>query len=252
MGRVRRVLILLATLTLVAAGAGMPFAASRLQDARQAAPELRSFDSFSLTLRQEADLGRTLKLVAASDYYIKEAEQGEDARMTQAEVLTAGEELIKELTQFGLLDRTISSPPDVWPQILCTNDDLVSIPTWTLQWDLPDEASGFYVWLDDAAGKAFMISAPCRRYSKDYIFNAGSEPVYAQAENWRVFLEEYYGTGVQLADAEWFSYAARFELTFSLGEEEAFRMDLYIYFEDGFTSLSPHVDAGNKAGTYDG
>ena len=60
MKRMKKVLMALTTLLLMAAGAAMPFAASWAQDAYQSDPEVRSFDSFSLTLRQESDLGRSL------------------------------------------------------------------------------------------------------------------------------------------------------------------------------------------------
>ena len=80
MRRCKRFLLVLFTLTLAAAGAAMPFAASWLQDARQTVSETRSFDSFRLTLRQEVDLGRTLRLIAASNYYIAEAEEAADRK----------------------------------------------------------------------------------------------------------------------------------------------------------------------------
>lgn len=242
MRRLKNALLVLFTLLLVAVGAAMPFAASYLQDARQTGSESRSFDSFSLTLREEADLGRTLELIAGSDYYIAEGEEAADARMTKADVLTAAEELMKMLTQYGLAEHTTSSLPRIWPQTLCANDGSFSIPTWTLQWDAPDS---LYVLMDDASGKAFLLSLPCMGYSEKYLAKNGTEPIYAQAENWRAFLEDYYGTEVQLADEEWFDASARFALTFPLGladgEKAEFQMELYIYFGDSFVTLSPYV-----------
>lgn len=254
MRRLRRLALPLFTLLLVAAGAAMPFAASYLQDARQTEPETRSFDSFSLTLRQEADLGRTLKLIAGSDYYIEEAQQAEDARMTQAEVLAAGEELVEEMIRFGLLDTRFAYLPTIYPQTLCAYDGSVSVSTWTLEWDIPEKESSLYVWLDDASGKAFLISAPSLHYGKSYIANAGKEPIYAQTENWRAFLADYYGTEVRIAHEEWFDSAVELALVFPLGKEDEaeFQLDLYIYFVDGFTTLNPYVDEEVSAAIMDG
>lgn len=252
MKRLKRWALVLVTLTLAAVGAVMPFAVSWVQDARQTDPEIRSFDSFSLTLRQESDLGRTLALVSGSDYYIEEnADAEEDTRMTRVEALSAAEELLKELIQYGLLDTAVSSLPTIWSQTLHANDESVSIPTWTMQWNLPDAGDTLYVWMDDATGKAFLISLPSERYSNKYVYNVSSEVIYASAENWRAFLEDYYGTEVQLADEEWFDYSARFSLTFPLGpadgEKTEYQLDLYIYFADGFTTLNPYVSPPGPA-----
>lgn len=255
MRRLKNALLVLLTLLLVAAGAVMPEAVSYIQDSYgPSLEESRSFDSFSLTLREEADLGRTLELIAGSDYYIAEDEQSEDARMTQVDVLAAGEELMKMLIQFGLLGQSVSSLPRIHPQTLCANDGSVSIPTWTLQWDMP---ANLYVLMDDASGKAFLISLSCMGYSEKYIAKNGTEPIYAQAENWRAFLEEYYGTEVHLADEEWFDISARFALTFPLGtaEDEAeYQLDLHYFFADGFASLHPYVEdtrVSSNASAYD-
>lgn len=257
MRRIKNALLVLFTLLLVAVGAVMPFAASYLQDARQTGSETRSFDSFSLTLREETDLGRTLKLVSGSDYYIAEDEEAADARMTKVDVLAAAEELIKMLIQYGLVEYTTSSLPRIWPQTLCANDGSVSIPTWALQWDMSDS---LYVLMDDASGKAFLISLPCMGYSEKYLAKNGTEPIYAQAENWLAFLADYYGTEVQLADEEWFDASVRFALTFPLGsadgEKEEFQMDLYIYFGDSFVMLTPYVSpvdisSNRSASSYD-
>ncbi len=243
MRRLRRWLLAAITLTLAAVGAAMPFAASYLQDARQTGSETRSFDSFRLTLRQEADLGRTLKLIAGSDYYVAEDEEAADARMTPEEVLAAADELMKELARFGLLEYPVSSFPRIFPQTLCANDGSVSIPTWTLDWNIPDVGEDFYVWLDDASGKAFMISLPSTSYSTAEISRNVMEPIYARTENWRAFLEEYYGTEVRIGNEVLFDYSMRLELLFPLGTAEdkaEYQLDLY-YYTYGFTTLNPYV-----------
>lgn len=244
MRRMKSALLVLVTLLLAAAGAAMPFAAARLQDARQTGAETWSLDSFSLTLRQETDLGRTLKLIGESDYYfVVSGERLAEARLSEGEALDAAGEVLAELVDRGLLEQLPKeiSTPDVWPEILTTEDETTAIPIWSVSWHGSEE---YYVWLDDTTGKAFMISAGCPSYTKSYIQNAGREPLYAQAEDWRVFLSDYYGTDVQLAGEEWSDTSVRFALTFPLGEgreQETYGMDLYIYFMDGFATLSPYV-----------
>lgn len=243
MRRLKNALLVLLTLLLVAVGAVMPEAVSYIQDSYSPGlEESRSFDSFSLTLREETDLGRTLQLIAGSDYYVEEAQASEHTSLSEGQALDAAQEVLTELVRHGLLEWLPEelSTPDVWPQTLVSEDGADAIPMWSVSWHNSPE----YIWLDDAAGKAVMITVSCPSYSSKYVFNVDSEPIFAQAENWRLFLEDYYGAEVQITDEEWFDKAVRFTLTFPLGEEQEqtdFQLDLYIYFADGFTTLSPYV-----------
>lgn len=258
MRRLKNALLVLLTLLLVAVGAVMPAAVSYIQDScGPILEESRSFDSFSLTLREEADLGRTLKLIAGSDYYVEDAQASEDSRLSEGDALDAAREVLTGLARYGLLERLPEelSTPDVWPQTLIPMDGTAAIPMWSVSWhDGPE-----YIWLDDAAGKAVMISIGSVRYAKDYISNANSEPFYALGENWRTFLEDYYGTEVRITGEEWSDYAVKFALTFALGgdgEQAGFQLDLYIHYADGFTTLSPYVSPADvslnaSASSYD-
>ena len=154
--------------------------------------------------------------------------------------LDAAREVLAALSQYGLLDSIPEAltTPEVWPQTIISSDETISIPMWNISW--PDSPA--YIWLDDGAGKAVMISIPCMGYSEKYLAKNGTEPLYVQAENWRAFLEEYYGTNVQITGEEWFDTAARFALTFPLGgdgEKSYFQLDLYLL--DGFATLSPYI-----------
>ena len=101
MKRLKKWLLPLFTLLLVAVGAAMPFIASYMQDAQQADPDIRPFDSFSLTLQQQgADLGRILRTIASSEYYINETPTLENAALTQGLALAAVEDLMTELVKF--------------------------------------------------------------------------------------------------------------------------------------------------------
>lgn len=273
MKRLKKWLLPLFTLLLVAAGAAMPFAVSYMQDARQAEAEERPFDSFSLTLQQQgAGLARLLKTVASGEYYVDEAVKTEDVTLSEGLALAAAEELMNELFKFGLLEKEALAEffgPSIYPKMVIPErypgaesekynyavssgqvTDLSNlydsegdaIPTWAITWDRPYNC---YVWLDDASGKAIYIEVSGL---PDLGMPDGSaafgEGVYALAEKWRVFLSDYYTVDVQTSDEEWYDDAAKFVLSFPLGtgeDQEVFHLDLYLYFTDHVSVLSPYV-----------
>ena len=273
MKRLKKWLLPLFTLLLVAVGAAMPFIASYMQDAQQADPDIRPFDSFSLTLQQQgADLGRILRTIASSAYYINETPMLEDAALTQGLALAAVEDLMTELVKFDLLEREVLaefSDPRVHPQmvvpVVYSNEEDINwaaagvpgpdydpflgeyteedgIPTWTITWNQPDDC---HIWLDDASGKAIYIQLPdLSGLGTPDGSAAFGEKVYAAAENWRAFLEDYYSTEVQIAGEDWYDNAVKFNLSFPLGtdeDQEVFQLDLYLYLTYGFSVLSPYV-----------
>lgn len=271
--RLKKWFLLLFTLLLVAAGAAMPFITSYMQDTRQAEADVRPFDSFSLTLQQQGvDLGRVLKAIASEAYYIHEVSKAEDVTLSEGLALTAAEDLLEELVEYGLLNKETLARfynPSVQAQqvipVVYTNEENIdwpaavlpgpdydafpgeyteeaAIPTWTFTWDQPDDC---WIWLDDASGKAFMITIP--GLTGLGIFDETSkfrERVYAQVDKWRLFLSDYYSTEVQVAEEEWYNSTVKFVLSFPLGvgeDQEIFHLDLYFYFTDHFTVLSPYV-----------
>lgn len=271
MKRLKRYLLVLVTLLLVAAGAAMPFAVSSMQDARQVEAEVRPFDSFSLTLKEEADLSRLLGAIASGAYYINETPKTEDTALTQGLALAAAEDLLTQLVKYDLLKKeTLAqfSDPKVRPQMVIpvtytdTETDRAAavlpgpdydpfpgdyieedgIPTWTITWDQPDDC---WIWLDDASGKAIYIQIPSLwDLGKFDGSDAYREEAYAVAENWRAFLSDYYSTEVQIVNEEWYDDAAKFILTFPLGageDQEIFQLNLYLYFSYHFSTLSPYV-----------
>lgn len=271
--RLKKWMLPLFTLMLVAVGAAMPFIAAYMQDAQQADPDIRPFDSFSLTLQQRgAGLGRLLRAIANREYYINETPALEDTALTQGLALAAVEDLMDELVKYGLLRKEALaqfSDPKVHPQLVIpvvyadTNIDTAAavlpgpdydpfpgdyteeagIPTWTVTWDQPDDC---HVWLDDASGKAIYIEIPSLSdMGKPDGSGAFGEKTYALAENWRAFLSDYYGTEAQITDEEWYDDdAVSFALSFPLGvgeDKEIFQLDLYLYFKYHFSVLSPYV-----------
>ena len=106
MRRLKNGLLVALTLLLVTAGAVMPEAVSYLQDIYGANLEERlACDSFSLTLRQESDLGGTLKLIAGADYYVEEAKASEDIRLSEQDALEAAQDVLVLLVNHGLLNK---------------------------------------------------------------------------------------------------------------------------------------------------
>lgn len=271
MKRLKRYLLVLVTLLLVAAGAAMPFAVSRMQDARQVETEVRPFDSFQLTLKEAADLGRLLGAIAGEAYYINETPDAEDTALTQGLALAAAEDLLTQLVKYDLLmKQTLAqfSDPKVraqmvvpvvytdaetdWPAATLPGPDYDpfpgnyieedGIPTWTITWDLPSDS---YIWLDDATGKAIYIQIPSLSgLGKFDGSTAYYEEASAVAEKWSAFLSDYYSTEVRIADEKRYDDAVKFDLSFPLGageDQEIFHLNLYLYFRYRFSTLSPYV-----------
>lgn len=267
----KRYLLVLVTLLLVAAGAAMPFAVSYMQDARQVEAEVRPFDSFRLTLKEEADLGRTLRTIANGAYYMNETSKAEDAALTEGLALAAAEDLLTQLLKYGLLKKgtlaqfsdprvlaqmmvpvaytdaeaegnsAVAGPEDTFPDEYRLEGD--GIPTWTITWNQPDDC---WIWLDDASGKAIFIEIPSLSDLGKFDGSAAfREKAYAVAEKWRAFLEDYYGVQVRIDDEEkWYEDAVKFNLSFPLGageDQEIFHLDLFLYFSYHFSTLSPYV-----------
>lgn len=264
MRKLKNALLVCFTLLLAAAGATMPFAVSYMQDARQAAEEVRPFTSFSLTLKQETDLGRILRAVDWENSDFTVSDVAEDAVLTEWEAYNAAQDAMLALHEHGLLYREVLeglAHPRIMPQTVITGtggmpmavlpgpeaeryaeDDYgadaslqatepLSFATWTVQWEEP---SDYYLWLDDASGKVFMIevAAPVTKVDED---------VYVRMENWRSFIEDYYSTEVQDIREMWYDNAAEFHFTLPLGEgEEPVSLTLRIYYMAGFEILAPY------------
>ena len=251
---VKRCLTVLATLLLVAAGAAMPFAASYMQDARQAGSEVWSFDPFRLTLKQEEDVSRVLEMITGMDYYIAETQHLTDARLSEGEALSAAEEILTVLIKQRLLEDpktwTDFPGPGVWPQTMMAWDNSIAVPTWVVSWQ--SDTQYIHIWLDDVSGKAFMISVPSPP-KPNPLPKSAVENVYIEMEAWRVFLENHYGVEVQVSYEEWYDTAVKFNFSFLLGGEQTdlerrfYSLDLYMYFDAGFTTLSPYVSTVNGA-----
>lgn len=266
MKRLKNWLLPLFTLLLVAVGAAMPYAVAYMQDTRQTDPEIRPFDSFSLTLQQKSDLGHIFRTITTGAYYMNEAAKAENAVLTEGLALEAAENILIELVNYEIIEKELVSEfldPSVTAQTIIpvpvedesrgiAYDDTPiplpdgsanasasdaaglldpdsAIPTWNIYWTNPCYA---YIWLDDASSKMLQFQI------NDY--QPTGMDVYSMAEKWLRFLNDHYGVTANFSDEEWYSDAADYTLSFPLDDdEEPFYLHLYLN-EDGYMSLSPY------------
>lgn len=236
MRRLRRWLPPLLTLLLIAAGAAMPWAVFRVQDAYgENRQEQRMLDLFSLTLREEADLGQTLRLIQGGNYGM--SDQAENEVLNEEEALAAVREVLALMADFGLVDpwlpESMSGFRAQLGALFSLEDEAISIPMWTVYSGADGGSCLFY--LDDASGKIFLANVPSPG-------PLAGEELYVCMERWRQFIEAYYGVEIYAASEAWYDDAVLFNLPFRLGEdEELFQLGVYLYFSDGFASLTPFV-----------
>ena len=220
---VKNALLVLVTLALVAAGAMMHFAASRLQDAQQAGVEMRPFNSFSLTLREKGDLRQILRFIAGNEYYILIEGNPEKAVMSRDDAVEAAMETVDALCRYGRISKDLLAavksneaagvdPPVV--EMACmaseTDPENAALAIWGVGWD----NLGLQIWLDDASGKAFQIYTWDRAGKADYDAASSTgmtkEKLYARMENWSVFLADYYEMIIQDIQEVPYSYSQNF------------------------------------------
>lgn len=226
MKRVKNILLVLGTLIMVAAGALMPEIVSYLQDAyglnRQ---ESRSFDSFSLTLRQDSEAARLLRRLAVGNYWVEEGidwanepvqpvhtpKQAEDAAVEALELMVkCGVMDSGVLEEMGTPDVTVSAAKadsnlsaladkeasaqaalGIVPETETeTEIELLSI-MWSFWW--PDSNTYSYytpmVQIDDATEKLLMAVVPMP--NDGWVIDLDN-----QEKCWTAFLEEHYGFDV--------------------------------------------------------
>lgn len=232
MKKLRRALLPLLTLALIAAGAAMPYAACRLQDERLAGgAEDRSFGSVSLTLRQEGGVGELARLMA-SPYSMVEW-SGETA-MTEGEALETGMKILEEMKQADLIPagrlnvlKKLDNGSAV-PLLVVSRGGERSGVMWQCCWVLEedDDLMEWYLLIEDATGLAAEATVGGTYFNYE-------EDVYRQMDRWRSFLQDYYGIEIPAVQEDVFDggWLWRFFLPFDpqdgLEERCALELDLY-------------------------
>lgn len=206
MRRLKNGLLIAFTLLLVAAGAVMPGIAGYLQDSYSAnTQESRIFDSVSLTLRQDSELARVLRLLMEHSYIatVWENHTVHNKQQAAEEALDALEWMYK----CGLLeDDSLEylGEPSATPYALAAyvedkevydhsemggsgfgGGELYAV-AWDCWWPVEKGQAGHMIRMDDETGKILLavINTPA--------FVPGEE-VYVRMDKWKGFVEDHYG-----------------------------------------------------------
>lgn len=248
MKKLRRALLPLLTLALIAAGAAMPYAACRLQDERLAGgAEDRSFGSVSLTLRQEGGVGELARLMAGPYSMV---EWSGETVMSESEALETGMKALEEMKQADLIPTSRLNllkklgVASATPLLMVSEDGERSGILWQCWWMLEEgEPMDWILLIEDATGLMAEATVGSAYY-------AYAEDVFRQMERWRSFFQDYYGVEIpaiqeSAVDDGW---VWQFLLTFDPrdGLEEWCALGLNLY--DGVASFF-FTEAGQLAPT---
>jgi hypothetical protein len=219
---------------LTAAGAAGPYMTSAMQDARvEGASEIWAVDPVNLTLNSGA-VQETLRLLAGST---SELEWSGNTNLTPEEAGSAAKETLRLLEESGLVTLVPDSilAPDAGgyvpvytePRLVMSRDESnLSAVVWTC-WI--ESMPGNWIFIDDETGKmvqTFLFAAdPGQTLNKAVIgWTQDPEQTFKTAEQWRVFLSEYYGMEMLLGESvreEWEDwedwYSSLFTLSFDAG-----------------------------------
>ncbi len=219
---------------LTAAGAAGPYMTSAMQDARvEGASEIWAVDPVNLTLNSGA-VQETLRLLAGST---SELEWSGNTNLTPEEAGSAAKETLRLLEERGLVTLVPDSilAPDAGgyvpvytePRLVMSRDESnLSAVVWTC-WI--ESMPGNWIFIDDETGKmvqTFLFAAdPGQTLNKAVIgWTQDPEQTFKTAEQWRVFLSEYYGMEMLLGESvreEWEDwedwYSSLFTLSFDAG-----------------------------------
>lgn len=272
MKRLRRWLLLLATLLLIGAGAGMPWAAARVQDLYGiASREVLPLDTVSLTLRKESEIGAVLRMMGRS--YELEDTPGETV-LTEQGACAAALEALAEMNRYGLLesgwmedygyiepdipDRLKAGGSGSAMPLLLTGEDGTAAAVWWCSWRGP-YCPPYELMIDDATGLAISGFIPCLPPD-----GAGdAELFYQRMEHWMNFFQDYYGIEIYGVADNVYDAAHEFLFGFDPGDglgmcglsvslygnEMDFRPSpvsvlLTMYQEDGAPAEKNHAAAG--------
>ena len=250
------------TLVLVIAGALLPYAASRLQDA-YTLKNLGAMmvEPMTITLQQdEVELSPLLRLLS-EERFVRLEWNGETA-LTSSEVINIATDFFRllkeeELISFEEIENTKVSPAvdfavataplsfvmspvymggeeegegvaiTLSPFLYVSEDGEFSAVVWECSF-LPGNQAEYSVYLDDSSGKAVKVNV-----RSPYLdFRMQDSPLIAmlQAERWRSFCEEYYNIDMLDCQPVYSTETSmRFRMTAKLSEKQAFAISLTIY-----------------------
>lgn len=192
-------LLYLFTLFCVLSGAAMPYLASQVQDARIGKlQQTMTLATVDLTLRQESDIGRALRLL--SQEYKEIILWGDETSMVAGDAYWAAVDAVMELDRYELLLQEIAEYlPNTEVQAeahMLVAEDGGSILVWDCAWGV-DKRWYCSATVDDATGKLIRASV-----GFDFTDSkmAWEETAFLQMEKWVAFIQDYYS--VMLIDVE--------------------------------------------------
>lgn len=237
MRRMRGVLLVLLTAVLVAGGAMLPYIASLVQDRYlESEVDVWTFDPVGLRLGDEPAVWPALCLMAGECEWLG---WNSETNLSEEEAKAAAREAAVLLEKSGLAEPGVAGVvlDEIWTETsLLVSGGVrgLSAVLWSCSWNVVDNLGNFLfctLLIDDSTGKLVqaVVSGPAFEET---------ESIYAQMENWRTFLEDYYGLEVEVLGERTFEQAVydkgegagqalgqgavperRFILGFDLGEE---------------------------------
>ena len=228
MRRLRQWILPLLALLLTVTGAALPYAVSTLQDSTvEALRENRMLNDVSLTLMEGDGIQEVLHLLAGS---ANELEWMGKTNLTEEEVASAVKEILRQLYKSRLVGPEFQFIPEdcsvyAEPHIIMSMDESdLSAVVW-LCW-LEEIPSNWFM-IDDRTGKMVRICLnetalgdSISIYNKSaYLWVTDQEKATQRAEQWRIFLSEYYGIELLFSDSEDYDdgYSMYFDLAFDAG-----------------------------------
>ena len=229
MKKVKRLVLPLLAALLTAAGAAGPYMISAIQDARAAGKsEIWAVDPVNLTLNSGA-VQETLRLLAGPT---SELEWSGNTHLTPEEAGSAAEETLRLLAESGLVPLAPSAalepdnggyvPVYTEPRLVMSMDESnLSAVVWTCcVASMPHN----WIFIDDETGKmvqTWLFAADAgQTLSKAVIgWTQDPEQTFKTAEQWRVFLSEYYDMEMLFHESEQKNdnYSNVFNLNFDRG-----------------------------------
>ena len=232
MKKVKRLVLPLLAALLTAAGAAGPYMTSAIQDARVAGKsETWAVDPVNLTLNSGA-VQETLRLLAGST---SELEWSGNTNLTSEEAGSAAEEALRLMEESGLVTLVPAAMPDdggyvpvyTEPRLIMSMDESnLSAVVWIC---CVESMPGNWIFIDDETGKMvrtflFVTDAGQIVNQADSSWTQDPEQTFKTAEQWRVFLSEYYDMEMLFSESEreewddeedW--YSSLFTLSFDAG-----------------------------------
>lgn len=242
----RRLLLPLCTLCLVALGAAMPWLSARMEDQRaDGFREEFDLNVLSLTLREESGAADTLRLLGGPCGTF--SWEGETVLDLEG-VRKAAFDISTQLVEDGLMDEKYAlsssfSGAVSQPSLVLSEDGSRSAIIWHFIWG---QGGSHYFIIDDATGK--LVGGLFRRSGKLSV-----PAVNKHVTGWVQFCEAYYGAaptdfrwagGRPLTDGELIG-GSTFVLTLQPPHSELFEVRIVFYeLTVEFNSPTPFTDAG--------